>query len=104
MQASPRAMSAGFTLTELMIGIVVLGVLTAAGMPSFQKMIRNQEIRSAAEAVANGIGRARAEAVSRNARVQFTLSSDTSWFSDRKRREPLAKELPASRPASEALS
>jgi len=79
MKAAPSARSAGFTLTELMLGVAILGILVALGMPSFQKMIRNAEIRSAAESVANGIQRARAEAVSRNARVQFVLGSGTSW-------------------------
>lgn len=82
MQAFRRSKSAGFTLTELMLAIAVLGVLVSVGMPSFQKMIRNQEIRSAAEAVANGLQRARAEAVSRNSRVQFTLTGGTSWYVD----------------------
>jgi type IV fimbrial biogenesis protein FimT len=82
MDASRRAKPAGFTLIELMLGVVILGVLVSVGMPSFQKMIRNAEIRSAAEAVSGGIMRARAEAVSHNAKVQFTLETGTSWYVD----------------------
>lgn len=82
MKAFSKSKSAGFSLIELMVTIAVLGTLVAVGMPSFTKMIRNAEIRSAAESVSAGIQRARAEAVSRNARVQFVLGSGTSWYVD----------------------
>jgi type IV fimbrial biogenesis protein FimT len=51
-------------------------------MPSFIQMLRNAETRAAAESVANGMQRARAEAVSRNAKMQFVLGSGTSWTVD----------------------
>jgi len=79
MKTSPKAKSAGFTLIELMLGVAILGILLSVGMPSFTRMIRNAEIRSAAESVSNGVQRARAEAVSRNAKVQFVLGAGTSW-------------------------
>jgi type IV fimbrial biogenesis protein FimT len=82
MKALPRVKSAGFTLVELMLTVAVLGILVGLGMPSFTKAIRNAEIRSAAESVANGLQRARAEAVSRNAKVQFVLGTGTSWTVD----------------------
>jgi type IV fimbrial biogenesis protein FimT len=52
------------------------------GLPSFTQMLRNSQVRGAAESVANGIQRARAEAVARNSKVQFTLAADTSWYVD----------------------
>jgi type IV fimbrial biogenesis protein FimT len=82
MKALPKSKSAGFTLIELMIGVAILGTLVAVGLPSFTQMLRNSQVRGAAESVANGIMRARAEAVSHNAKVQFTLASDTSWYVD----------------------
>lgn len=72
----PRRRSAGFTLTELMLAVAVLGVLMMVGLPSFQQMLRNYKVRVAAESVANGLQRARAEAVARNARVQFVGGVD----------------------------
>lgn len=74
--------ASGFTLIELMVTISVLAVITAWGLPSFLQMLRNYQIRVAAESVANGLQRARAEAVSRNASMQFVLSTNTSWTVD----------------------
>jgi len=78
----PRKAFAGFTLPELMIAIAVLAVLAGMALPSFLQMLRNYEVRVAAESVANGLQRARAEAVSRNASVQFVLGTNTSWTVD----------------------
>lgn len=82
MKAFSKSKSAGFTLTELMIAIAILGVLVSMGMPSFLQMLRNKEISNAAESVANGLHRARAEGVARNARVQFVMGTGSSWTVD----------------------
>lgn len=82
MNAFPKAKSAGFTLVEVMVTIVVLSVLVGMALPSFLQMLRNSEISAAAESVASGLQRARAEAVSRNVRVQFVLGTGTSWRVD----------------------
>jgi type IV fimbrial biogenesis protein FimT len=81
-RAFPKAKSAGFTLIELLVAVMVLIILVGLGMPSFLQMLRNSEMRAAAEGVANGLQRARAEAVSRNAKVQFVLGLGTSWTVD----------------------
>jgi type IV fimbrial biogenesis protein FimT len=82
MTTSPREKSAGFSLTELMLAVTVLAILVSVALPSFQQMLRNYEVRVAAESVANGLQRARAEAVAKNARVQFVLGTGTSWYVD----------------------
>lgn len=82
MNAASRAKAAGFTLVELMIALGVLGVLTMIAVPNFKQMLRNYEVRSAADSVAVGISKARAEAVSRNASMQFVLGAGTSWTVD----------------------
>jgi type IV fimbrial biogenesis protein FimT len=78
----PRAKSTGVTLIELMLAVAVLGVLMMVGLPSFRQMMRNKEVSNAAESVAGGVQRARAEAVAHNARVQFVLGTGTSWTVD----------------------
>lgn len=70
---------AGFTLIELMIGIAILAILVGLAMPSFRIMMRNTEIRNAAESVLNGLQRARAEAVARNTNVTFVLATNSAW-------------------------
>lgn len=78
MNASAHKQS-GFSLIELLIGIVIIGILMAIAVPSFQTSARNAQIRNAAESIANGMQRARSEAVARNMDVAFTLAADSSW-------------------------
>jgi type IV fimbrial biogenesis protein FimT len=82
MKTASRARSAGFTLTEIMIAVAILGILSTLAIPNFRQMLRNYEVRGAAEAVGLGLQKARGEAVSRNASVVFTLGSGTSWTVD----------------------
>jgi len=70
---------AGFTLIELMITVAILATLVTLGLPSFRQMLRNYEVRAAAESVSNGLQRARAEAVAHNTKVYFKLTGGTSW-------------------------
>jgi len=71
----------GFTITELMITGVVLAVLLAIGLPSFNQFIVRNQIRASAEAIQNGVQLARAEAVRLNAKVRFTqgAGASSSW-------------------------
>lgn len=69
----------GFSLIELLIGIVILSILMSLAMPSFQTWLQNTQIRNAAESVQNGLQRARAEAVGRNTSVEFVLGTGSSW-------------------------
>jgi type IV fimbrial biogenesis protein FimT len=63
----------GFSLIELLIGLVVLGIVMMIGMPSLATWIQNTQIRSQAEAVYAGLQLARAEALRRNTNVRFQL-------------------------------
>jgi len=71
-----RTSQRGFTIVEIMISLVVLGVLIGLGAPGFVEWLQNQQIRAAAEATLNGLQVARGEAVRRNAPVRFQLVSD----------------------------
>ncbi len=71
-----RTFRRGFTIIEVMISLVVLGVLLALGAPGFVEWLQNQQIRGAAEATLNGLQVARGEAVRRNTPVRFQLVTD----------------------------
>lgn len=72
----------GFTLTELMVAMVIAGFLTAAGVPSFMTWIQNRQLSAAAGSLSAGLQLARAEAVRRNTAVQFTLTGTNNVPSD----------------------
>lgn len=74
-----KSRSRGYTLVELMIAIVVMGILMSLAVPSFRVWLQNSQIRNATESILNGIQRARAEAVARNANVEFVLGAGSSW-------------------------
>jgi type IV fimbrial biogenesis protein FimT len=62
-----------------MVAVALMGILAALGVPSYMTWIQNTRIRNAAESIQNGIQVARAEAVRRNASVQFTLGANSAW-------------------------
>ena len=70
-----RARARGATLVELMIGLAVLALLVAIGVPAFQTMMKNYQIRTVAESLVSGLQTARNEAVRRNTSVRFQLVS-----------------------------
>jgi type IV fimbrial biogenesis protein FimT len=74
-----RELARGFTMIELLIGIVVLAILLGLGAPSFMVWMQNVQVRNAADAVLNGMQLARTEAIRRNKPVQFALSSQSGW-------------------------
>lgn len=66
---------AGVTLIELMVGLSILALVLLLGAPSFGTWMQNSRIRTTAEAITEGLQFARAEAVARNTRVRFQLTS-----------------------------
>jgi type IV fimbrial biogenesis protein FimT len=69
----------GFTLIEIMIGLVVIGILAFIGLPEFSVMMANTQVRTAAEAITNGLQTARGEAVQRNGLVTFVMGAGSGY-------------------------
>ena len=70
-----RRRQRGVTIIELVIGLVVVSVLLALGIPSFKSWMINSQIRNASEAVLNGIQLARANAIQQNRLMVFDLKN-----------------------------
>ena len=58
-------MQKGFTLIELMVTLVVLGILLGLGVPSYVEWIRDSRMDNATRSLAGVLKQARSEAVSR---------------------------------------
>lgn len=70
-----RTAARGLTLVELMVTLAIVALLILASVPSFTGAILNARIRATAENVLTGIQTAKSEAVARNVRVRFQLTS-----------------------------
>ncbi len=66
----------GYSLIELMVALVILSLLFALGLPQFTNFVRDARVRAAAENFLAGVQLARAEAVRRNAGVEFLLTAN----------------------------
>lgn len=69
-----------FTLVEMLITVAILAILLALAAPSFSVLLANAQIRTASQALFDGLQLARVEAIRRNARVIFTLSDQSAWM------------------------
>ena len=63
----------GFTLIELMVALAIAVILLVLAAPAYVRWLADAETSSAASSVADGLRTAQAEAVKRNAIVEFVL-------------------------------
>lgn len=81
-----KSKSSGFTLVELLIVIVVVGIAAGIGLPSFTPMISKVRLDGEINALISGLNFARSEAQKRGLPVSVcpstdgaTCASGTSW-------------------------
>jgi type IV fimbrial biogenesis protein FimT len=74
--------TAGFSLIELMITILVLSILLAIAVPSFRGTMRRSSVSSAVNAMMGDLQLARGEASTRHAYVSLCRSSDGESCAD----------------------
>ena len=71
--------SAGFTVIELMLVIVILSIMLLIALPNFAIWMQNTQIRTAGEAILNGMQLARADAIRRNVNVELRMDVSSGW-------------------------
>lgn len=79
---TPRPHSTrGFSLMELMIVLVVLGMLLGFGVPSFHRYSQTQSLRGTAQNLVNTIQlqRSRAMANGQDVRIDFDTAAPAGW-------------------------
>lgn len=65
----------GMTLIELMVAISLFSILMLLAVPNFSQWIKNNQIRSTAESLQNGLRLAKAQALSLNRQVVFSVTN-----------------------------
>lgn len=73
-----RTAQSGMSLIEILVAVAIVGILLALGVPAFTTWIQNTQIRTASEAILNGLQTARNEAIRRNTPVQIRLVGGTT--------------------------
>jgi type IV fimbrial biogenesis protein FimT len=66
----------GFTLIELMVGVVLVSILLSIGVPMFRDFILAQKLRATSSDLSRTVITARSEAVKRNRTVEVTPDGD----------------------------
>ncbi len=75
---SSKVRRAGFTLVELVITVLIMGILAAVAAPKFADTLHRTRVESAAKRIKVDLGLARQNAISRSSTqtVQFTPATD----------------------------
>jgi prepilin-type N-terminal cleavage/methylation domain-containing protein len=72
---------AGFTLTELVVVVGIIAIMSAVSLPAIGRYLKNYRIRGAAQDLAGEVGAARNKAITRNTNlgVLFVTQSSSTY-------------------------
>jgi prepilin-type N-terminal cleavage/methylation domain-containing protein len=68
-----RHRQAGFTLLEILVIVVIVGILAAIAAPSWLQFLANRQVEAARDEIHQGIRQAQTQAIARRAPWQFTV-------------------------------
>lgn len=69
----------GFTLVELLIGMVIISVLMLLALPSYNQFMAGTRVRSTAESLVHGAKIAQMQAIKRNRNVELFIDPVAGW-------------------------
>lgn len=85
---STKRTDEGFTLTELMITILILGLVAALALPTYGRFVQDWKLSGEADQFASALRSARSSAVLKNIDAVFTFDMDNNayfYFEDNNR-------------------
>jgi type IV fimbrial biogenesis protein FimT len=74
-----RCGSSGFTLTEVLVVVAVLGVLATIGLPQMRDLIASSRLRGVASDLYGSLIFARSEAIKRNGSIDIIPRVASNW-------------------------